>query len=800
LNCTGYIINKALTLPYATVIAKALQATLLFDNISKWFVSIQNKIHIINELDKMSKRFAAELARVTFLGCRLDTQLPKYSITDSQSKTTYNYSIGDILGEGSYGQVKIGVEESTGQVVAIKKLYPRLQQEAQRFFQAKLLDKGLLQSEYLAFNHANSLQQFATCHYGQDTMVTPFINGEKLFEDDTDDQSDEDEKVSKKYTANHWFDICSQLTEQIRKLHAKGITHGDFDYGNNVLISPKGVNLLDFGLAVVQSDSKASEEEKDESPVDDSQPEDKIIDTHFMNPIFKSLTDSFHIALKNYLTTFLFDKDKNLPKPFAKFLFSNPKQAKQLVVQVKESIKLTNTSSAFEMYKLLAPILLKIIHSNLSAKELMEIDRTHLQWYSNELGAELKDGIKLINEAKLFESSTTLLTALNSFNEKGGLNDLKSKLQDEAKKYISSLFSQDKIRNLIYHTDLFSFSLSLLPILERLNILDLAYKNCTIFHNGNIDQETLKSISNLYFSEYRRCAKRLDTDERIKLIENVINLHRIPSKFIEQFEKETDNHYAFAAQELIMQFNKSPDTTKLIYFLKLCSRFYSDSNQFKKQARQAALIIFHIFTSESDEKQSGPDNEQEKALAELRHLAFNKENKSLRKTICHTYFWIERTTKLDDLQDVKTNWLKLKNNSESLEDFIKEENKVVEELKKQEQFRARAISRIEEDIHRINRSSFFFKDSFITQSKTTHLEEIKSLLNQKDFTSIGQHLDPKTLMVRYPDLFNPRHHLLSTLTSLGRQNSPPLTKTYEAFKELSASYNQVLSETQPTAR
>jgi serine/threonine protein kinase len=692
--------------------------------------------------------------------------------------TVYNYFVGRQLGAGLYGQVNIGILESTGQVVVLKQLHGRLR-DAQKYF-----SMDLLKSEYYAFEQVTSLRQFATCHYQGKTMVTPFVNGVQLGD------------IYSDYTVDQWFSLCSGLTEQISNMHTLGITHGDLHL-DNIRVSFGKISILDYGIAAANDPVGADKLESIAADCESRQERRyaDIIKKEFIQKLCRQRSvffdDQLALWLNEYLLDFTFSPwiFEKITKPFAEFIMQNGRDFVQQAIQYIQNMK----PSPAEAILVLNALILRIAKAEQpSAMKLRDTDiNIYLKhYYYVNLFAKLKVNAKVVNRhgflqlARELEKIEPLKKEIYELLKQQKLLAAKQKI-DEYKENLT-IAARREINILLYNDEKYSgshqslcFLLSLLPIKERFNTLDSIWRVYAAKPKKGIKSTKLMSlIVKMYFAEYQQCISQISVDERIKLISHMRKHHRIPTVYRESFETETNYHFTSIPQEMIQQFTDSPSVNTLVNFLKVCPDFYQDRTQLRKQVRQAMVIISHLFDAASD----ADDTEHQQALQKLRQFVLpnddanaNQTKLSIKRVVYEAYRWVEKaaSSPFSDLQDVKGKCLLLNDNPQ-FKIFIQ-----------QQQFQTHALSKIEQHIKRIERLKFFF-DHKVTQSKVECLRDIAAQIEQAtDFSSIGKCLNPN----QDSALFEVRSHLFSGMGFFGNHGKDTTqTKTFKEFNELSSQH------------
>jgi len=159
----------------------------------------------------------------------------KPSIDDAYQTTN------DILGQGYFAVVKVGIDKKTGERVAIKAV-AKTMVEKQETLDNEI---GILRD----INHPNIVKMHAI-YDTKDTLfiVMELMQGGELYE----------EIVRRKsFTEKDACFIMKQLLEALRYLHEKGIVHRDLKLENLLLVQQNklDIKLADFGLSKIMKES-----------------------------------------------------------------------------------------------------------------------------------------------------------------------------------------------------------------------------------------------------------------------------------------------------------------------------------------------------------------------------------------------------------------------------------------------------------------------------------------------------------------------------------------------------------------
>ncbi|KAI8906443.1 kinase-like domain-containing protein [Gorgonomyces haynaldii] len=141
-----------------------------------------------------------------------------------------SYTLGRTIGEGTFGKVKLGTHQLTGQSVAIKivdKMHaPSLVREIETWRQLR---------------HPNVAHLYdVLCTETKIYMVTEYCPGGEVFEYISKNGKMGESELSR--------GICRQIVEAVGHCHDKGLTHRDLKLENIVFTSEQEVKLIDFGF------------------------------------------------------------------------------------------------------------------------------------------------------------------------------------------------------------------------------------------------------------------------------------------------------------------------------------------------------------------------------------------------------------------------------------------------------------------------------------------------------------------------------------------------------------------------
>ncbi|KAF7730309.1 hypothetical protein EC973_002553 [Apophysomyces ossiformis] len=140
------------------------------------------------------------------------------------------YSLGEVIGEGTYGKVKLGTHKLTGRRVAIKKISKQ---------HAPLMAREIHHHRQLRHPNIVTLYEIIATESAIHVVSEYCPNGE-LFDALTESGRFSEQKAQK------WF---RQLTNAIKFCHAHNIVHRDLKLENILLDADYNAKICDFGFA-----------------------------------------------------------------------------------------------------------------------------------------------------------------------------------------------------------------------------------------------------------------------------------------------------------------------------------------------------------------------------------------------------------------------------------------------------------------------------------------------------------------------------------------------------------------------
>ncbi|KAI8875849.1 Pkinase-domain-containing protein [Backusella circina FSU 941] len=151
-------------------------------------------------------------------------------LTSTKIKTIGCYTIGETIGEGSYGKVKLGVHQLTSRQVAIKRIHKK---------HAPLMAREIHHHRQLHHPNIVSLYEILS------TETSIFLVSEHCPHGDLFDALTKSGRFPE-VVVQRWF---AQLVDAVDYCHSKGIIHRDLKLENVLLDEFDNVKICDFGFA-----------------------------------------------------------------------------------------------------------------------------------------------------------------------------------------------------------------------------------------------------------------------------------------------------------------------------------------------------------------------------------------------------------------------------------------------------------------------------------------------------------------------------------------------------------------------
>ncbi|KAL1418707.1 hypothetical protein MTO96_025739 [Rhipicephalus appendiculatus] len=146
------------------------------------------------------------------------------------------WDLTQVLGEGAYGEVKLLVNRTTQEAVAVKVLYNTDHAEAAESFRKEICVHRML-------NHENIIKYYGHRKDGNHQYIfLEYASGGELF-DRIEPDCGVDQAVAQKY--------FKQIMAGVEYLHAKGVAHRDLKPENILLDANDTIKISDFGMATV---------------------------------------------------------------------------------------------------------------------------------------------------------------------------------------------------------------------------------------------------------------------------------------------------------------------------------------------------------------------------------------------------------------------------------------------------------------------------------------------------------------------------------------------------------------------
>ena len=156
--------------------------------------------------------------------------------SDTSNETIGNYKIKEVIGEGTFSKVKLGINTITKEKVAIKILEKSKiieKDDLERIFREMKIIKQL--------NHQNIVKVYEIFENNEYYfIIMDYCEGGELF-----DYIVKKERLKEEETAYFFY----QIINGIEYIHSKGIVHRDLKPENLLLKGDKILKIIDFGLS-----------------------------------------------------------------------------------------------------------------------------------------------------------------------------------------------------------------------------------------------------------------------------------------------------------------------------------------------------------------------------------------------------------------------------------------------------------------------------------------------------------------------------------------------------------------------
>ena len=156
--------------------------------------------------------------------------------SDTSNETIGNYKIEEVIGEGTFSKVKLGINRITKEKVAIKILEKSKiieKDDLERIFREMKIIKQL--------NHQNIVKVYEIFENNEYYfIIMDYCEGGELF-----DYIVKKERLKEEETAYFFY----QIINGIEYIHSKGIVHRDLKPENLLLKGDKILKIIDFGLS-----------------------------------------------------------------------------------------------------------------------------------------------------------------------------------------------------------------------------------------------------------------------------------------------------------------------------------------------------------------------------------------------------------------------------------------------------------------------------------------------------------------------------------------------------------------------
>jgi len=146
------------------------------------------------------------------------------------------WNLHHILGEGTFGEVKLLVNKENGEACAMKEVDLSVHPDAEECVKKEICVHKLLK-------HRNVVGCYGSrCEGKRQFIFLEYLSGGELFDRITPDKGMEE------WRAQRWF---NQLIAGLEYLHKKGVSHRDIKPENLLLDGDDNLKISDFGMATV---------------------------------------------------------------------------------------------------------------------------------------------------------------------------------------------------------------------------------------------------------------------------------------------------------------------------------------------------------------------------------------------------------------------------------------------------------------------------------------------------------------------------------------------------------------------
>lgn len=156
------------------------------------------------------------------------------------------YTIQQLLGEGRYGIVYLGLDEKNNKCVIKQLKKSTIKKSKSKLYYEELILKRLKQPYFPRF-----ISHFKDG--AREGFIMEYMEGE-VFEDIL-------YKDRYQFKRDEIYQICSQLLDLVEQLHSCKIVHRDIRLPNVIRKNPNELSLIDFGLARIMDETTYSKEE-----------------------------------------------------------------------------------------------------------------------------------------------------------------------------------------------------------------------------------------------------------------------------------------------------------------------------------------------------------------------------------------------------------------------------------------------------------------------------------------------------------------------------------------------------------